>query len=105
MRLETSYPDPQGPGGQKGAQWDSGASAVRFGEHFIKQKFLGTPNLMGVGHLMELQIHICKDLGPVCFWSHGASFPKRVYKIKVVMHVPNRYILYHRDRELAWRGL
>ena len=51
MRLDTLYRDPQGPGGLKGgAQWGSGASAVHFGGNFIKQKLLGTPNLVGVGH-------------------------------------------------------
>ena len=58
-------------------------------ENFIKQKLLGTPNLVGVGHLFGPQFQIWKDLGPVCFWSHGASLPSGVYKIKVVVHVPN----------------
>ena len=66
MRLDTLYPDPQGPGGLKGgARWGSGASAMHFGGKFITQKLLGTPNLVVVGHLIGPQIQIWKDLGPV----------------------------------------
>ena len=57
---------------------------MHFGGKFIKQKLLGTPNLVGVGHLIGSQIRIWKDL-------------RRFYKIKVVVHN-------HRDRALAWRG-
>ena len=81
MRSDTPYLDP----------WGSGASAVHFEGKFITQKLLGTPNLVGVGHFIGPQIRIWKDLGPVSFWSHGASFPRRVYKIKAVVHIPNRY--------------
>ena len=42
----------------QGAWWVSGASAVHFGGNFIKQKLLGTPNLVGVGHLFGHQIRI-----------------------------------------------
>ena len=72
-----------------GAWWGSGASVVHFGGNFFKQKLLDTPNLVGVGLLIAPQIWIWEDLGPVCFWSHGASFPRRVYNIKVVVNVPN----------------
>ena len=50
---------------QKWAEWGLGASAVHFGENFINQKLLGTPNLVGVGHLRGSQIQIWTDLGPV----------------------------------------
>ena len=74
---------------------------MHFGENFITQKLLGTPNLAGVGHLIEPQIQIWKD--------HGASLSRGVYKMKVVVSVLNRYFLPivhdHRDRALAWRGL
>ena len=76
-------------GPKRGAWWGSGASAVHFGGNFIKKKFLVTPNLVGVGHLFGPQIWIWKDLGLVCLWSRGASFPRRVYKIKVVVYVQN----------------
>ena len=49
MRLDTPYLDP----GVKGAQCGSGSSAVHFGKNFIKQKLQGTPNLVGVGHLLD----------------------------------------------------
>ncbi len=29
-----------------------------------------------------------KDLGPMCFCSHGQSFPGKVSKMKVVEHLP-----------------
>ena len=41
------------------------------------------PNLVRLGCLIAPQIRIWKNLGPVSFWSHG------VYKIKVVLNVPN----------------
>ena len=60
-------------GPKRGAQWGSGASAMHFGGYFIQQKLLGTPNLVGVGHLFGPQIQDWKDLGPVCFWSCDPS--------------------------------
>ena len=64
------------PWSKRGTWWRSGASAVSFGVHFIKQKLLGTPN------------KIWKDLGPVSFWSCGHSLSRGVYK-KIVVYVPN----------------
>ena len=91
---------------KRGARWGSGASAVHFGGNFIKQKLLGTPDLVGVGHLIGPQIRIWKDLGLVC---RGPALSNRVYKIKLVICVPNRYFIpiVHaiRDRALAWRDL
>ena len=66
-------PTPPGTGCVKGVQGASGASTVRFGENFIKQKLHGTPDLVGAGHLFGPQIRIRKDLGPLSFWSHGHS--------------------------------
>ena len=66
-------PPPPGMGCVKGVQGASGASTVRFGENFIKQKLQGTPNLVKAGHLFGPQIRIRKDLGPLSFWSHGHS--------------------------------
>ena len=54
-----------GYGVRKGVRGASGASTVRFGKNFIKQKLPGTPNLVGVGHLFGPQIQIWKDLGLV----------------------------------------
>ena len=73
----------------RGARWGSGASLVHFGGKFIKQKLLGTPNLVGIGHLIGPQIQIWKDLGLVCFWSLSALLSRRVYKTKVVVNVAN----------------
>ena len=44
--------------------------------------------LVGVCHLFGPQIRIWKDLGPVSYWSHGASLQRQVYNIKVVVYVP-----------------
>ena len=66
-------PPPPGTGCVKGVRGASGASTVRFGENFIKQKLQGTPDLVGAGHLFGPQIRIRKDLGPLSFWSHGYS--------------------------------
>ena len=85
MRLDTLYPDPESKGGQKGARWGSGASGVLFGKNFIKQKLLGTPNTVGVGHFFGCQIQIWKDLGLVCFWGCVASLSRRVYNTIVVV--------------------
>ena len=63
MRLDTSYVTLRSRGPKRGVRWGSGASAVHFGEIFIKQKLLGTPNLVGIGHLIGPQIQIWKDLG------------------------------------------
>ena len=66
-------PHPPGTGCVKGVRGASGASTVRFGKNFIKQKLQGAPDLLGAGHLFGPQIRIRKDLGPLSFWSHGHS--------------------------------
>ena len=66
-------PTPTGTGYVKGVRGASGASTVRFGKNFTKQKLQGTPDLVGAGHLFGPQIRIRKDLGPLSFWSHGHS--------------------------------
>ena len=72
--VSTRYPPPPpGTGCVKGVRGASGASTVRFGKNFIKQKLQGTPDLGRVGHLFGPQIRIRKDLGPLSFWSHGHS--------------------------------
>ena len=92
----------------QGARWGSGASAMHFGRNFVKQKLLGTPNLVCVGYLFRPQIRIWKDLAPVCFWCCGAPFTRGVYKMKVVVSVLNGYFLSighdHKDRVLACRA-
>ena len=82
-----------GPGGQKGAQWASGASSMYFGGNFITQNLLGTPKIVGVGHLLGTQNWIWKDFSQVFFWRCGASLSRRFYKKKVVVFVPNRYFI------------
>ena len=83
MWLDTLYSDPESKGGQKGARWGSGASAVLFGKNFLKQKLLVTANTVGVGHFFGCQIQIWKDL--VCFWRCVASLSRKVYNTIVVV--------------------
>jgi hypothetical protein len=45
--------------------------------------------LVGVKHIFWPVIWIQRDLGPMCFWSHGQSFSGKVYNTKVVVHLPN----------------
>ena len=42
--VSTRYPHPPGTGCVKGVRGASGASTVRFGENFIKQKLQGAPD-------------------------------------------------------------
>ncbi len=70
-------------------KWDwggSAASTVCFGENLIKPKMWHTNALVGVKTFLACN-H--KDLGPMCFWGHGQSFPGKVFKMKVVEHLPN----------------
>ena len=62
--FQPSTPPPLGTGCIKGEQGVSGAPVVHFGINFIKQKFQGAPDLVGMGHLFGPQIQIWKDLGP-----------------------------------------
>ena len=41
-------------------RWGSGASAMHFSEHFIKQKLQSTPNLVAMGHLFGPKVWIWK---------------------------------------------
>ena len=56
--------DPVPPPPAYGVWGASGASAMHFGEYFIKQKLQGTPDLVRAGHIYGPQIWIQKDLGP-----------------------------------------
>ena len=51
----TWYPRLPGTGCVKGVWGASGASAMHFGENFLKQKLQG-PNLQGVGHKLGPQV-------------------------------------------------
>ena len=84
----TWYPQPCGYGAQKGVQSASGSSGMHFGENFIKQKLQGVPKLVGASHLLGPQIQIRRDPGPMSFWSCGHSYGRILYKIKVVVYVP-----------------
>ena len=88
-----SIPHPLGMGCVKEVQGASGASEVHFGKNFIKQKLQGAPDLVGAGHLMGPPIWIRKDLALMSFWSHGHSLWRITDKIKVVVYIPNSYLV------------
>ena len=75
--FQPGTPIPPGTGCVKGVWGASGASTMRFGENFIKQKLQGTPDLVGAGHLFGPQIWIWKDLGPL-------SLPSLIEKMNCV---------------------
>ena len=66
MKLDTLYPDPESKGGPKGGPVGFRSLRGAFGKNFIKQKLLGTPNTVGVGHFFGCQIHIWKNPGLLC---------------------------------------
>jgi len=54
---------------------ESTAATVALGKKFVKQKLKGRGDLGGgADHIFGPEIRIRKDLGPMCFWSHGESF-------------------------------
>ena len=91
--VSTWYPPPPGTGHVKGVWGASGGSIMHFGKNFIKQKLPGAPNLVGAVHLFGPQIWTRKDLGPMSFWSHDHSIWRGVHEIKVVLYVPNSYLV------------
>jgi len=58
-------------------------------ENFYKTKVLGQVSLSLGWLIFQPIIQIGKDLGPMYFWNHGQSFSGKVYKIIVVVHLPN----------------
>ncbi len=69
----------QGSGALNRAWSASTASTMQLGEYFIKQKLQASPVLVGADHVFGPVIWIWKDLGPMCFRSHGQSFSGKVY--------------------------
>jgi hypothetical protein len=45
--------------------------------------------LVGADHIFGPEIWIRKDLGPMCFWSHGQLFSGNFYYTKGVVLLPN----------------
>ena len=82
VRLDTPYLDPRVQGAQKGGPVGFWSLSRAFWWKLDQQKLLGTPNLVGVGHLIGPQIQIWKDQGL-------DSFSRGVYKTKVVVNVAN----------------
>ena len=58
---------------------------MRLAKNFIKQTLTV---LVGADLIFGTLIRIWKDLGHMCFWSHGQSFSGKVYYTRVVAHHP-----------------
>ena len=102
MRSDTSYPDPWVQEGQKGGPVGFWSLSHPFLGKPYQTKVAGHPQLSGGRSPYRAPN---PDQGPVCFWSHGASYPRRVYKIKVVVYVPNGILpIVHDHREGHWPG-
>jgi hypothetical protein len=74
--------------GPKLGQGGSVASTVQLGKKFTKQKLTCINGLVSI-KIFGPNIWIWKDLGPMYFWSCDPSFSDKVYKTKVVVHLPN----------------
>jgi len=44
-------------------------------------------------HIFGPIIWIWKDVGPMCFWSHGQALSGKVYYTKVVARLPNSKVV------------
>ena len=88
----SSTPNPCGYRVQKGGVGWIRSHRGAFWQKLYKQKFQCAPNLVGAGHFGP-QILILKDLDPISFCSNGHSLSKGVNKIKVVVYVPNSYLV------------
>jgi hypothetical protein len=67
----------------------STAATVRLGNNFIKQKLQGRSVLVWADHIFRSNIRSRKDLGPMCFWSHGQLFSGNFYYTKGVVLLPS----------------
>ena len=80
-------------GGKRGPNGVLEPQARILANIFMAQKFERTPNLAEVSHLLGPQIWIWKDLGHMSFCSYGTSLSRGVHNMKVVVHVPSRYLV------------
>jgi len=78
-RFQPCTPTPRVRGALNRVWGASTASTVGLGKNYIKQKLWGRTVLVGADHIFGPVIWIWKDLGPMCFWSHGQSFSGKVY--------------------------
>ncbi len=56
---------------------------------FYKTKVVGKACFSGADHTFGPEIRIRKDLGPMCFWSHGQLFSGKFYYTKGVVLLPS----------------
>ncbi len=69
----------QGSGALNRVWTKSTASTVILGKNFIKQNLQGRSVLVRADYSFGPVIQIWKDLGPMCFWSHGQSFSGKFF--------------------------
>ena len=72
--VSTLYPNPWGQGGPKQGMGCIYSLNRATRENFYKTKVVGKDCFSGGGSYFGPAIQIWKDLGPMCFWSHGQSF-------------------------------
>ncbi len=75
----TLYPNPRGQGGPKLGLGCIHSRKSETRQHFYKTKVIGKDCFSGADHIFGPVIWIWKDLGPMCFWSHGRTFSGKVY--------------------------
>ena len=76
---ETLYPDPRGQGALKQGMGCIYSLNRETRQNFYKTKVVVKDYFSGADHIFGTLIRIWKDLGPMCFWSHGQSFSGKVY--------------------------
>ncbi len=79
----TLYPDPGGQGGPKQGLGCIYSFNCETRQKFYKTKVVGKICFSGGGSSFWAKIQIWKDLGPMCFWSHGQSYSGKVYLKKM----------------------
>ena len=86
VRLGTPTQYPWCPGGPNGGPVGFWSLHHTFWQKLYKTKVAEHPLFSEAGHLFGPQ-------SPVCFWSCGASLSRGVYNIKIVMYIPNSYLV------------
>ena len=77
--VSTLNPDPRGQGALKQGIGCIYSLNRETRQKFYKTKVVGKDRFRGADHIFGMLIRIWKDLGPMCFWSHGQSFSGKVY--------------------------
>jgi hypothetical protein len=78
-KVSTLYPDPRGQGALKQGMGCIYSLNRETRQKFYNTKVVGKDPFRGADHNFGPVIWIWKDLGPMCFWSHGQSFSGKAY--------------------------